>query len=407
MKRLIIVMSLVLVMVLTSCSNTSESLDISDLSFNEIGELASGSTVTFYGWGGDENINKWLDETVATDLKEKYNITLKRVPMVPGEYIPKLVNEKQVEAEGTIDVVWINGENFYSARQADLLYGPFTDRLPNYEKYLDVDSPDNNYDFGHEINGYEAPYGRAQMVFITDSSLVESIPNSYMDLLEVAKNNPGKITYPDMTDFTGSAFVRNIIYDVVGYDVMLDISADKEAVRQAIQPAMDFLVDIKPYLWREGETYPSTLAQLDNMYSDGEVYMTMNYTPFHIATKIEDGSFSESSVSFVFDKGSIGNTHFLAIPDNAPNKAAAMVLINHILSPNIQASKFDPVTWGDLPVVDATKLSDEEQAMFENINLGEGVLEYDELLSKRVPEMRAELVPIIEEIWREEILDEK
>ena len=41
---------------------------------------------------------------------------------------------------------------------------------------------------------------------------------------------------------------------------------------------------------------------------------------------------------------------------------------------------------------------------FDSVEIGEGVIPQDELLSKRLPEMPAELVPIIEEIWQEEVV---
>lgn len=407
MKKQILLVIIIVLMSVSGCGQKKDNSVIEGQSFDELVEMARGTTVTFYGWGGDENINRWLDQEIANELKSKYDITLERVPMVPPEYIPKLINEKQVQGQGTIDVVWINGENFYTAKQADLLYGPFTDTLPNYLTYLDGDSPDNLYDFGQPIDGYEAPYGRAQMTLIADQALVEVLPASHEALMALAVEHPGQITYPDVSDFTGSAFVRNIIYDIVGYEVFLDIDTDKEAVRTVIEPALTYLKELKPYLWLEGTNYPASVAQLDNMFSDGEVLMTMNYTPFHVATKIEEGAFSKTATSFVFDRGSIGNTHFLAVPFNAPNKAAAMVLINHMMNPEVQASKLDPAVWGDLPVTAPDRLTKDQKIIFDSIELGQGVLPQEELLTKRVPEMKAALVPIINELWREEVMNEK
>ncbi|GAA0176796.1 ABC transporter substrate-binding protein [Clostridium sediminicola] len=407
MKRILIVIcSIVLcTQFLIGCADKKTEEKIENQDWDVILQLAEDTTVTFYGWGGDENINQWIDSVVAKELKEKYNINLKRIPMIPNEYIPKLLNEKQLDSEGTIDIVWINGENFYNAKVNDLLFGPFTEKLPNFNQYVNQDSTDILYDFGHRVDGFESPYGKAQMVFIGDTDKVEFLPKGHEELFQLAKKYPGKITYPDISDFTGSAFIRNVIYDLVGYEAFIDIQADKDIVKTAIKPAMEYLKDLKPYLWREGETYPATLAQLDNMYSDGEVFLTMNYSPFHIATKIQEGSFTESSKSFVFEKGTIGNTHFLAIPFNAPNKAAALVTINHILSPEIQVTKYDPKVWGDLPVTEFSSLTDTQKELFNNIKLGKGVISQEKLLDKRLPEMRAELVPIIEEIWREEILE--
>ncbi|PKM68505.1 MAG: ABC transporter substrate-binding protein [Firmicutes bacterium HGW-Firmicutes-2] len=406
MKKIcvILVLMLVFISVLAGCKKeVVTEKDIADMTFDEIVEAARGTTVTFYGWGGSEDINKWLDETVAKSLMDQYEVTLERVPMVPAEYLPKLLNEKQLNSKGTIDVLWINGENFYSAKNNDLLYGPFTEKLPNFNTYLDGTSPDVLYDFGQPVEGYEAPYGKAQMVFIGDTGKLTTLPKGHQELLELAKAHPGKLTYIDASHFTGSAFVRNIIYDIVGYEVFLDHVADKATLKETIQPALDYLKELKPYLWREGVTYPAEDAQLDNMFEDGEVYMTMTYTPFHVAGKIADGSFPETAQGFLFDKGTIGNTHFMAMPFNAPNKAAAMVLIHHILSPEIQVTKYDPSVWGDLPVTDPLKLTEAQMALFDAVDIGQGTVPQEELLVKRLPEMRADLVPIIEEIWRDEI----
>ncbi|WDU83626.1 hypothetical protein [Caloramator sp. Dgby_cultured_2] len=103
--------------------------NVLDKSWDDILKIAKGTTVTFYGWGGDENINRWFDGVVAKELKEKYDITLERVPMLPNEYLPKLLNEKQLNSKGTIDIVWINGENFYSAKKMDFCLAP---SLKNY-----------------------------------------------------------------------------------------------------------------------------------------------------------------------------------------------------------------------------------------------------------------------------------
>ena len=54
--------------------------------------------------------------------------------------------------------------------------------------------------------------------------------------------------------------------------------------------------------------------------------------------------------------------------------------------------------------MDYEKLSDEQKEAFDKVELGEGNIPQDELLSKRLPEMPAELVPVIEEIWLEEVV---
>ena len=384
-------------------TQTEDSTALEDMSFDEMVEEAKGSTVTFYGWGGDENLNEWLDNEFAPMMKEKYDITMERVPMDIEQVLSQLSGEIEGgEEDGSIDMIWINGENFQSAKENNMLYGPFTDKLPNFNDYVDAESEDVTLDFAYPIEGYEAPYGKAQVVMIADTAVTPDLPTSAEALEEFVKKYPGKVTYPALPDFTGSAFVRNIIYEICGYEQFLDMEADKETVREAVEPAMEYLRGLNPYLWNEGKTFPDSSTTLDNMFADGEVVLNMTYDAYTTGIKIADGTYTDTTESFQFDKGTIGNTNFMAIAANSGNKAGAMVAINEMLSPEIQADRYEQLKV--IPVLDNSKLTDEQKAAFDQVDLGEGTIPQDELLSKRLPEMPAELVPIIEEIWNEEVV---
>lgn len=383
-------------------SETQE-LDLSSAEWDEIVEAARGTTVTFYGWGGDENRNNWLNTTVADYVKEHYDIALEVVGMDINDILSKLSGEKQAGSEiGSIDMIWINGENFYSAKDNGLLYGPFTGQLPNMEAYIDLEDPETLNDFCMPIEGYEAPYAKAQMVFFNDSAVTPEAPASAEELLEFCKKYPGKVTYPALPDFTGSAFVRNIIYELCGWEQFQDMEADYDTVKAAIEPALDYLRELNPYLWNEGKTFPESSTTVDAMFADGELVMDMSYGPFSVATGIAEGTYTDTTRTFVFDNGTIGNTNYMAIAFNSPNKAGAMVVINAILSAELQLTQYEQLR--ELPVVSADKLSAEEQAAFDAVDLGQGVLSQAELLEHRLPEMPADLVPVIEEIWLNEVV---
>lgn len=381
----------------------TQKLDLSSAEWDEIVEAARGTTVTFYGWGGDENRNNWLNTTVADYVKEHYDIALEVVGMDINDILSKLSGEKQAGSEtGSIDMIWINGENFYSAKDNGLLYGPFTEQLPNMEAYIDLEDPETLNDFCMPIEGYEAPYAKAQMVFFNDSAVTPEVPASAEELLEFCKKYPGKVTYPALPDFTGSAFVRNIIYELCGWEQFQDMEADYDTVKAAIEPALDYLRELNPYLWNEGKTFPESSTTVDAMFADGELVMDMSYGPFSVATGIAEGTYTDTTRTFVFDNGTIGNTNYIAIAFNSPNKAGAMVVINAILSAELQLTQYEQLR--ELPVVSADKLSAEEQAAFDAVDLGKGVLSQAELLEHRLPEMPADLVPVIEEIWLNEVV---
>ena len=129
--------------------------------------------------------------------------------------------------------------------------------------------------------------------------------------------------------------------------------------------------------------------------------MGMTYSAYLVSNSIADGTFSNNMQTFIWDKGTIGNTNYIAISKNAKHNAAAQVAINAMLSEDVQLNRYE--TLKTIPVLDNSKLSKEVQENFAKVDLGEGVLEQSVLLDKRLPEMPAGLVPIIEEIWQEEV----
>lgn len=377
---------------------------VSEVNYDEIVEKAKGTSVNLYGWGGDDKRNQWLDDYIIPKMKEDYDIDVNRVGMDIDEILNLMVAEKDSE-DGDVDVVWINGENFENAKKNGLLFGPITQVLPNFNDYVDGEDEGIKYDFGEPVENMEAPYGGAQFVFMYDSSKIDNPPKNAEELLELAKANPGKITYASLPDFTGSAFIRNIISDIQGYEDFMDKDLTKDELREMLKPTIDYLNELKPYLWNEGESYPSDNPTLVNMFADGELIMAMSYNPNAASTGVVDGQFNENVRTAVFDKGTIANTHFLAISKGSSNKDAATVLINLILSPEAQISKADPEVLGDLPIIDYNKLTDEQKKMYDEIPSGEYTLSTKELEEHRIPEMPANLVPLIEEIWEEEVLN--
>ena len=396
-------LAMIMMLSLSACGSKTEEIDLSAASWDEIVAAAKGTTVTFYGWGGDENRNNWLNTTVADYVKENYDITLEVVGMNIDEILTKLSGEKQAGAKkGSIDMIWINGENFYSAKDNGLLWGPFTDKLPNMENYIDMNDPETLNDFCMPIEGYEAPYAKAQMVMYADTAVTPDLPASAEELLDFCKANPGKVTYPALPDFTGSAFVRNLIYEICGWEQFQTMDADYDTVKAAIEPALEYLRELNPYLWNEGKTFPDSSTTVDAMFADGELVVSMSYIPFIVSTGIDQGTYTETTQTFLFDKGTIGNTNYMAIGFNSPNKAGSLVVINAIISGEIQLTQYAELR--ELPVVATEKLSAEEEAAFDAVDLGKGVLSQAELLAHRLPEMPANLVPVIEEIWLNEVV---
>ena len=369
----------------------------------------SGEVVTLYGWGGDERTNSYIDDVLAPYVLETTGITLRRVPMDVVDFMAKLANEKQAGVENDMDLLWINGENFYSAMQNDLLYGPYTDQLENLSAYIDADSAAT--DFGYSTEGYEAPWGKAQFVLFYDSDKVTDPPANAEELKAFVQANPGQFTYPVASDFTASAFIRTLLYDIVGYDELKDLNPDYDEVKAAVQPVMDYLNEIEPYLWKEGATYPSSSTQLESLYQDGEILFAMDYSANKALSMVSSGLWPASTRTLVWDSGTPFNTHFLAIAGTSAHREAAVKVIDAALSPEMQIAKAKLDSWADLPVLDYNKLSDTyktalDEALTPAAEYATSILAYAELDSHKQPELRADLVDIIEQIWMDTVLNE-
>ncbi|MFH1136546.1 MAG: ABC transporter substrate-binding protein [Pseudomonadota bacterium] len=374
-----------------------------DQGFEGIVASARGGTVRFFMFGGFANVNRWIDSFVAPEMKKRYAIAVERVPMDPAVFMNKLLTEKAAgKDKGTIDLLWINGENFKNARRAGLLFGPFAEKLPNFQKYVDPETV--RFDFGFPVSGYEAPYGRAQFVLEYDQARTPEPPRTLAALREWIKSRPGRFTYPRPPDFTGSAFVRQVFYAVTGGPGQYLDGYNPALFHEKSPRLWDFLNEIKPGLWQEGRAYPQDAAALDTLFSRGEVDFSMSYHPSHAQSKILEGTYPETARTLVLAEGSIFNTHFTAIPANAVNKAAALVLADFLLSPEAQLSKFDPANWGDFPALDLARLPDDFRARFAAVDLGPATLPPATLARAAVPEIPSQYLEALETGWDENVL---
>lgn len=375
-------------------------------SWADIVAEANGQTVNFYMWGGSDLINTWVTQEVGAAVKAQYGVTLNMVPISDAtEYINKVLGEKEAgrDEDGAVDLVWVNGENFRTMRQGDLLYGSWSQFLPG-SAYVNWDDASVANDFGYPVEGYESPYGKAQFVMIYDSAKVPEPPRTIEDLLAWIQANPGKFTYPAPPDFTGSAFVRHVCYWAAGgYEALLG-EFDQALFDEKLAACWQTLSDIEPFLWRAGQTYPENHTRQQDLFANGEVYFDMAYNPAEASSLVENGRYPESTRTFVFDTGTIANTHYVAIPYNSPHKAAAMVVANYLLSPAAQLSKAQPANWGDLPVLDPALLPADWQANFAAIPRGAATLSTEELAANRLPELQAPWLTAIEQAWTAEVL---
>ena len=369
-------------------------------SFDAISAEAEGQTVYFNAWGGDETINGYI-AWVGAQVQKRFGVSLKHVKLADtAEAVARVLAEKTAGRKdgGTIDLIWINGENFASMKEQNLLFGPFVEDLPNFS-HVDVESkPTTILDFTVPTDGLEAPWGMAQFVFFHDTASIPEPPRSIPDLLAWAKSNPGRFTHPSPPDFIGSTFLKHLMLAYVEDPAVLQRPVDEADFAAVTAGLWEALEDVRSSLWREGETYPANGPGLHQLLDDGEVDFSMAFNPAEASAAINAGTLPESVRTFIPDAGSIGNTHFVAIPFNAAHKAGAQVVANFLMSPEAQAKKQDPEGWGDGTVLDVGGLDPEDRARFETLPRGIATLS-PEQLTPVLPEPHPSWMTRIEAEW--------
>jgi len=349
--------------------------------WDDTASAARGKTVYWNAWAGDPRINDYIG-WVGAQVREKYGIDLRHVKVTDtADVVSRVLAEKAAGKNqgGSVDLVWINGENFAAMKENHLLYGPFVDRLPNAALIDTVGKPTTVVDFTIPTEGLESPWGMAQFVFTYDSELVAKPPKSAAALLDWTKANPGRFTYPSPPDFIGSTFLKQMLVDLTPEPARLQKPADDVDFDKVTAPLWSFLEQLHPNLARSGKNFPASGPALKQMLADGEVAMGLSFHPGEASRDIATGLLPPSIRTFVLDRGTIGNTHFVAIPYNASAPDAAMVVANFLLSPEAQLHKQDPAVWGDFTVLDLDKLSAADRAKFNALPRGEATLSDEEL----------------------------
>lgn len=373
---------------------------------------ARGQTVNWYMWGGSESINTFVDTFYGKPLKERYDITLNRVPLADTvDAVNQVLSEKEAGKDpGAVDLIWINGENFLSLKQADMLYGGWAQSIPN-AKLVNWQNPAVYLDFGEPVETLESPWSSAQFQLIYDSARMDAseLPRSYAQLLAWAREHPGRFTYiaPGPGAFQGTRFVKGALFELSG-DAGQWLGFEQSRWDEWSPKLWAYLNELKPYLWREGATYPKDENELHSLFANGEVDFSITQAIAGAGPLISDGLVPATARAFVFDNYMIGDFNYLAIPKNAPNKAAALVLANLVLDPALQAAQILPENGFGLGYgIDVTKVTDPaaRQKLDDAAKqLGDAATPAADLARSLVGDSAGEYQSLVEEGWRANVL---
>ncbi len=240
----------------------------------------------------------------------------------------------------------------------------------------------------------------AELVFLYDQTPVPEPPRSAEALLAWCRSHPGRFTYPAPPDFVGATFLKQILYETMADPARLARPVTATGIGPLSAPLLAWLEAVNPHLWRGGRTYPASYEAQHQLLADGELDFSMSFNPAEASSLILAGRLPKTVRTAIFSKGSIGNTHFVAIPFNAAHRDGAMVVADFLLSPEAQARKEDTRFWGDPTVLDLQKLSPADRKLFADLDLGPATLPPDRLVPV-LPEPHPSWMVLLQKAWRE------
>jgi len=338
-------------------------------------DAARGQRVFFHAWGGDPKINDFI-VWVGSMAQKRFGITLTQVKLAATTDAVARVQAEQAAGQttgGAVDLIWINGENFAAMKARGLLFGPFAETLPNFALIDTMANPATVTDFTLATEGYESPWAMARLVFEHDTARLASPPRSIGALLEWARATPGRFTYPQPPDYLGLTFLKQVLYALLPDPTILQSPAD-DSYDTAVAPLWTFLDALHPLMWRKAAAYPANEPRLGQLLADAEIDISLSFNPGRASAEILAGNLSDTVRTFVLDGGTIGNASFLAIPFNAAQPAAAQVIADLFLSPEVQARAQDPAILGFQTVLAMDRLTPRDTATFAALALGPATL---------------------------------
>ena len=365
--------------------------------WKETVEGAKGETVYFNAWGGSSVINEYI-AWVGKRLKQKYDVTVKHVKITDTALVvSRVLSEKKADVKqgGSVDAMWVNGKNFKTLKDNALLAESFVSDLPN-NMYLDYDNKPLTKDFTVSTDGKEAPWGTAQLVFFYDSAVVKNPPRNPKQLLEWAKNNKGSFTYPKPPQFHGVTMLKQLLLTLNKDEInVFSKPVNKDTYEKYTKKLWAYLDVLHPYLWRAGKAFPMSTSAMLPLLDEGVLKMSISFNPYDADNNVRNGILPKSIRTYVWDTGTVGNVHFVAIPFNASSNDGARVLINFLMSPEAQARKANPKYWGDPTVLNIKTLGDKAK-LFKDIKYGDSA---PKTLGKVLGEPHPSWVTILEKEW--------
>jgi putative spermidine/putrescine transport system substrate-binding protein len=299
--------------------------DLLAASWDQITALAKAEgKLTFYSWYFSDFYTE-----VAKRFKAAYGIDVTVVIGDVGANMDKALAEKD-SAVGSIDAMDTGGQYVKTTMDAGIFWGPILPVLPSSGQ---LDSKLSSYQEGVDLKGFLVPIYRNQTAFLYDPAKVPNPPQTWDEFTAWLKANPKGFAYCDPNKGgTGQSFVQTVIANLTG-------GLDKYKGDTEVDPtkianwnlAWDWLKTNNPNINvtlsndESIDVVNTGAALLSDVWSDD------------VGVSFGKGTLFKSAKLYIPTMGLPGGGSTQGILKNAQNKAAALLWLDYLTSPDIQA----------------------------------------------------------------------
>lgn len=310
-------------------------------------------TVRFYAWGGSAEVNAYI-QWAKKELAQTHAIELQHVKVADISEAVALLLASEENQTSAIDLLWINGENFAALKNANKLVGDLPAKVPNANQLRE--DLQWQIDFGTPVEGYELPWGIAQLQLILRNDLLgeQQAVLSPQEFYQLARLHPGRFSYPKPPSFHGTSWLKALAFQLIGDTKLLLEPAEPATATRILQPLWRYLDQLHPHLWRTGEEFPISAGRQRQLYNQGVLDNSITFNPNEVRALQLQQKLAPDARSVSLGNRALTNFHYLAIPTASQRQEAALRVINFLLSPDAQREKAQPQGWADPSVVRLT-----------------------------------------------------
>jgi putative spermidine/putrescine transport system substrate-binding protein len=284
--------------------------------WDEIIEKAKAEgEVTWYVWHAQPEFRQH-----AKAFEEQYGIKV-RIPDVSSanDGQKKLLAEVGRET-GDIDVLALGGDAANALDVAKVFYGPI---LPTLPQKTDLSDSLN----GVSRKGYAVAYWGNQTGMAYDSRRTDptKIPQTLEELGSWIEKNPGQLGFNYQSGGSGPSLIQNVARNVLG------ITPDgKDSGSPDLAPVWDWFNKRK-------DNFVITASNVDSLTRlNGGEFLLVPAFEDHLFSLVKKNEIGGHIKLYVPRWGMNGGGNEIAIPANAPHKAAALLFVSWLTSAKVQ-----------------------------------------------------------------------